>query len=74
MLFLFPTAFNKFILTFMTIKKTIVSILLAGGCAMGAFAQNGLNDPMTKAMMEVYDQEITANPQAYDVYFRRANE
>lgn len=41
---------------------------------MGAFAQNGLNDPMTKAMMEVYDQEITANPQAYDVYFRRANE
>ncbi len=58
----------------MTIKKTIVSILLAGGCAMGAFAQNGLNDPMTKAMMEVYDQEITANPQAYDVYFRRANE
>ena len=57
----------------MTIKKTIVSILLAGGCAMGAFAQNGLNDPMTKAMMEVYDQEITANPQAYDVYFVPTN-
>ena len=25
-------------------------------------------------MMDIYNQEITANPQAYDIYFRRANE
>jgi len=33
-----------------------------------------MNDPMTKAMMDVYNQEIAANPQNYEVYFRRANE
>ena len=29
---------------------------------------------MTRAMMEVYNQELAANPQSYEVYFRRANE
>ncbi len=37
-------------------------------------ADNGLSSPMTKAMMEIYDQELVANPEAYDIYFRRANE
>lgn len=44
-------------------------------CACGSIhAQNGLSDPMTQAMMEVYEQELAANPKAYDIYFRRANE
>lgn len=59
----------------MTIKRTIASCLLAAGCLASTFAQGQtMNDPMTKAMMEVYDQEISANPKAYDIYFRRANE
>lgn len=58
----------------MTFKKTFATFLLAGACTMCGFAQSSMKDPMTKAMMEVYDQEIAANPQAYDVYFRRANE
>ncbi len=47
--------------------------LLTLTCGSAA-AQTGLSDPMTKAMMEVYEQELAANPQAYDIYFRRANE
>ena len=42
--------------------------------ASTAFAQSGLNDPMTKAMMDVYNQELQSNPDNYEIYFRRANE
>lgn len=47
--------------------------LMTFACS-SAIAQNGLSDPMTKAMMDVYEQELAANPKAYDIYFRRANE
>lgn len=54
------------------LRNAIVALTV---CTSGmAVAQQGLSDPMTKAMMEVYEQELTANPKAYDIYFRRANE
>lgn len=58
----------------MRFNRLFAAAILAVSVAGGAYAQAGLNDPMTKAMMEIYDQEIAANPQAYDIYFRRANE
>lgn len=57
----------------MRFNRLFAAAILAASVAGGAYAQ-GLSDPMTKAMMEIYDQEIAANPQAYDIYFRRANE
>lgn len=48
--------------------------MIAGVCLGSANAQEGLNDPMTKAMMDVYNQELAQNPQSYEIYFRRANE
>lgn len=45
-------------------------------CAMTIQAQNQApaENPITKAMMEVYRQELEADPQNYEIYFRRANE
>ncbi|MDE6627809.1 MAG: tetratricopeptide repeat protein, partial [Muribaculaceae bacterium] len=59
----------------MKLKRLMPALVCA--CALSTFplqAQEGLNDPMTRAMMEVYDAELRANPEAYDIYFRRANE
>lgn len=60
----------------MKIKPMMAALALAGALsyAPAAFCQQGLNDPMTRAMMEIYDSELKANPQAYEIYFRRANE
>lgn len=55
----------------------LIKLLCVSICTLASFlslAQTGINDPMTRAMMNIYDQEIASNPQAYDVYFRRANE
>ena len=54
--------------------KQLIAVCVTAGSIAGAMAQSNMTDPMTKAMMEVYDQEIAANPKAYEVYFRRANE
>ena len=42
----------------MRIKRILAAMLSVTALTTGAFAQSGLNDPMTKAMMDVYDQEI----------------
>ncbi len=56
----------------MKIKYIFASTLLA--CSLSSFAQTPADNPITKAMMEVYQQELEADPQNYEVYFRRANE
>ncbi len=51
--------------------------ILAGAvisCSLSLSAQSPADNPITKAMMEVYRQELEADPQNYEVYFRRANE
>lgn len=37
-------------------------------------AQEGLDNPITKAMMKVYQQQLDEDPQDYETYFKRANE
>lgn len=37
-------------------------------------AQQSMDNPITKAMMEVYDQELAANPNNYEVLYRRGTE
>ncbi len=37
-------------------------------------AQDGLDNPITKAMMKVYQQQLDEDPQDYETYFKRANE
>ncbi len=58
----------------MNIRSILAAACIATASMGTICAQQGLDNPMTRAMMEVYNQELVANPQAYDVYFRRANE
>lgn len=37
-------------------------------------AQSGLNDPMTRAVMDAYSEMIRENPKDYEAYLRRAGE
>lgn len=55
-------------------KKFIAAAAVALAVATPAFGQQSIDNPVTKAMMEVYDQELAANPKDADLYFRRANE
>lgn len=55
----------------MKLKTFLIAVLVS---VLTINAQKGLNDPITKAMMDVYNQELTSNPENYEVYFRRANE
>lgn len=56
----------------MRFKSIVAASLLA--CSVSVNAQSNADNPITKAMMEVYRQELEADPQNYEVYFRRANE
>ncbi len=47
---------------------------MLGAATLPVFAQQGLDNPMTRAMMEVYDKELASNPDNAEVLFRRANE
>ena len=58
----------------MNFKRLFLACIIGAGSFGWAVGQSNMNDPMTKAMMDVYNQEIAANPQNYEVYFRRANE
>lgn len=54
--------------------KNIVATLIIGASSLGAYAQDGLDNPMTKAVMDVYAQELANNPNNYEVLYRRATE
>lgn len=58
----------------MNLRSLFAAAIFAAATAAPAYAQQGLDNPMTRAMMEVYNQELAATPQSYEVYFRRANE
>lgn len=57
----------------MKFRYILVGALLAA-CASTASSQTAVENPITKAMLEVYAQELEANPQDYETYFHRANE
>lgn len=57
----------------MDIKKLIIIITLS--CVpIAVYSQKGLDAPMTKAVMNVYQQLLDEDPADYETYFRRANE
>ncbi len=58
----------------MNLRSIFVVAIFATAALAPASPRQGLDNPMTQAMMEVYYNELAANPQAYEVYFRRANE
>lgn len=55
-------------------KHRIFTLVLTVIAGIPAFTQEKPMNPITKAMMDVYDQQLTENPKDYDVYFRRASE
>ncbi len=55
-------------------RKILAAACVAVSAMTPAFGQQTIDNPMTKAMMEVYDSEIAAHPGDAELYFRRANE
>lgn len=54
-----------------------IALALTLSASAGAFAQSagtGIDHPVTKAVLEVYEQQLRANPEDYMTWFRRANE
>lgn len=57
-----------------TIKKLIFGGAIFIISTQNLPAQSGLNDPMTRAVMEAYTEMIRENPKDYEAYLRRAGE
>lgn len=55
-------------------KLKIFAAVLLSGFSLTLLGQGKPMNPITKAMMDVYDQQLIENPQDYEVYFRRASE
>lgn len=55
------------------LKKFIIAL---AACAFitPAMAQSGISNPVTQAVLRVYDQQLKADPNDYNTWFRRANE
>ncbi|MDE6267746.1 MAG: tetratricopeptide repeat protein [Muribaculaceae bacterium] len=57
----------------MKLSRIFAAVIIAAASAFGANAQRAMN-PITKAMMDVYQQQLLEDPKDYETYFRRANE
>lgn len=57
----------------MSLKKTIMAMALATAFVTPLSAQNSPTEQMTAAVLKVYGEELSENPQNYNVYFRRAH-
>lgn len=56
-------------------RKFIAATLASAALAvLPAAAQSTLDNPVTRAMLDVYEAELQANPNDAGIYFRRANE
>ncbi len=59
----------------MKILRNVVLVVAASVACSPAFeAQAKIDNPMTQAVIKVYDKELQSNPKNYMVWFRRANE
>ena len=56
----------------MKLKAFITAVCMAGTISVSA--QTTPLDPVTQAMMKVYEQILSTNPKDYETYFRRASE
>lgn len=50
------------------------AVIAATVSTFAASAQQSIDNPMTQAMLDVYNKELQSNPKNADIYFRRANE
>lgn len=56
----------------MKIRLLIIAAGIASSLAASAQQPSGLDNPMTKAVLRVYQEQLAANPQDYQTYFERA--
>lgn len=55
--------------------RKILLLTLAATLGAGALvAQKGINNPMTRAVLDVYERELKNNPADYETWLNRANE
>lgn len=54
-------------------SRLFAALMLLAASAFTLSAQKAMN-PITKAMMDVYQQQLLEDPKDYETYFRRANE
>lgn len=54
----------------MRLSSFFVSLIIA----LSATAQSGIDNPMTRAVLKVYDDQLKADPTDWDTWLRRANE
>lgn len=55
-------------------QKNILLLAAFVTITVASFATPDLNNPMTRAVMEVYDQQLRDNPSDYQTWMARANE
>lgn len=51
-----------------------IALIATMTTAIGVSAQSGLNNPITKAVMDVYEQQLAENPADYETRMARARE
>ena len=57
----------------MKLLKVFLAIFFAF-FTLFTYAQEGLNNPITKAMMKVYEKQLEEDPHDYETYYKRAIE
>lgn len=55
-------------------NKKFVLLVISAGLALSASAQKGINNPMTRAVLDVYERTLKENPTDYETWLNRANE
>lgn len=52
----------------------LILLIVCGSATASGQKKNSFDSPMTKAVMNVYQKQLEADPNDYETYFRRANE
>lgn len=55
-------------------KSIITAVALAALATLTATAQKGIDNPMTRAVLAVYEQQLKDDPTDYETWMNRANE
>lgn len=55
-------------------KIYVILLILFYFCTFSIVAQEGFENPITKAMMNVYNQQLEEDPRDYETYYKRAIE
>ena len=58
----------------MKITKILIAVALAASASMPIAAQSSIQNPMTQAVLAVYEEELRENPNDYNILMSRADE